>query len=105
MSVLPQSQAAAWTLFLPGKRLRRSLQLQLLITLFEHGNRRLRVRGDDAFLSDLYDQAPDLVVGSLANARRNLSKTRVSATDFVLILNNQKLTKLVARIRKRLADL
>ena len=70
--------------------------------LKRHGLRKL---SPDAFLSDLYDQAPDLVVGSLANARRNLSKTRVSAPDFVLILNNQKLTKLVARIRKRLTDL
>jgi hypothetical protein len=33
----------------------------------------------DVFLTDLYDKAPDLSLASLANARRNLSKTRVSA--------------------------
>ena len=53
----------------------------------------------------LVQMAPDLVVGSLANARHNLSKTRCSAADFVQILKNQKLTKLVTKIRKRLTDL
>jgi len=38
--------------------------------------------------SDLDDQTPDLTV-TLANARRNLSKTRVSASKFIHILDNQ----------------
>jgi hypothetical protein len=38
--------------------------------------------------SDLYDQTPDLTV-TLANAQRNLGKTRVSASEFIHILDNQ----------------
>ena len=48
----------------------------------------LRKDTPDAFLSDLYDEVPDLMIGSLANARRNLTKTRASATDFIDILRN-----------------
>jgi hypothetical protein len=40
-------------------------------------------------------------VHSLANARRNLSKSRVSASDFIDILGNQKLTRLLTRLAKR----
>lgn len=65
----------------------------------------LRRQTPDAFLADLYDQAPDLAVSSLANARRNLSKSRVSASDFIDILNNQKLGQLAKRVRSRLTDL
>jgi hypothetical protein len=46
-----------------------------------------------------------LAVGSLANARRNLNKSRVSALDFVDILNNLKLGQLATRMRNRLTDL
>jgi hypothetical protein len=70
--------------------------------LKKHG---LRRQTPDAFLSDLYDQAPDLVVGSLANARRNLNKSRVSASGFIAILTNQKLGQLAKRVRSRLTDL
>lgn len=70
--------------------------------LKKHG---LRRQTPDAFLADLYDQAPDLAVSSLANARRNLSKSRVSASDFIDILNNQKLGQLGKRVRSRLTDL
>jgi hypothetical protein len=59
----------------------------------------------DAFLADLYDESPDLTVGSLANARRNLNKSRVSASDFIDILSNQKLGQLAKRMRKHSADL
>src|SRR5450432_2416149 len=42
------------------------------------------VRQDpDVFLTALYDKAPDLTLASLANARRNLSKTCISAADFI----------------------
>ena len=64
----------------------------------------LRRQTPDAFLAGLYDDVPDLVIGSLANARRSLNKSRVSASDFIDILNHQKLTQLVTRLRKRTAD-
>jgi hypothetical protein len=57
----------------------------------KHG---LRTQTPDAFLVDLYDHAPDLILASLANARRNLSKTRISASDFINILKNQGLIQL-----------
>jgi hypothetical protein len=59
----------------------------------------------DDFLNDLYEKAPDLTVASLANARRNLSKTRVSASDFIDILRNQKLSQLATSLKKHLTDL
>jgi hypothetical protein len=51
------------------------------------------------------DRAPDLILASLANARRNLSKTRVSASAFVNILKSQRLIQLSARIAEHLTDL
>lgn len=64
------------------------------------------VRGTpDAFLASLYDQAPDLVVGSLANARRNLSKSGVSAQDFLALLTAQRLTRLEKRVKRHKSDL
>lgn len=59
----------------------------------------------DDFLTDLYEKAPDLTVATLANARRNLSKTRVSASDFIDILRNQKLGQLATSLKKHLTDL
>jgi PIN domain len=57
----------------------------------------LRREMPDVFLSSLYDKVPDLLISSLANARRNLSKSRVSAPCFINILNNQKLIELAKR--------
>jgi hypothetical protein len=68
----------------------------------KHG---LRTQTPDAFLVNLYDHAPDLILASLANARRNLSKTRVSASDFINILENQGLIQLSARIAGHLGAL
>jgi PIN domain-containing protein len=65
----------------------------------------LRKETPDAFLADLYDKIPDLTIGSLAHARQNLSKTRVSASHFIDILNNQKLAQLAKRVQKHLNDL
>jgi len=59
----------------------------------------------DAFLSGLYDKVPGLMLGSLANARRNLSKSNISATDFLEILRNQNLVQLAKRVEKHLTDL
>jgi hypothetical protein len=65
----------------------------------------LRRMTPDAFLCDLFDKVPELVVGSLANARQNLTKTRVSASDFIGILERQKLVQLVKRVENRISDL
>jgi hypothetical protein len=65
----------------------------------------LRRESPDAFLAGLYDQAPDLMIGSLANARRNLAKTRVSASDFIAILNNQRLVLVAQRAEGHLAEI
>ena len=46
----------------------------------------LRRMTPDAFLSDLFDQLPQLVTNSFANARQNLNKSRVSASEFIGIL-------------------
>lgn len=59
----------------------------------------------DAFLADLYDQVPQLLLASLANARRNLSKSRLSAEEFVDVLREQKLTQLDNRLRAHLGNL
>jgi predicted nucleic acid-binding protein len=65
----------------------------------------LRKMTPDAFLSTLFDKIPALVISSLANARRNLSKTRVSALDFVGILKGQRLVRLAKRVEKSVSDL
>jgi hypothetical protein len=65
----------------------------------------LRRENPNSFLAHLYDNIPASMVVSLANARRNLSKTRVSASEFIDILKNQKLADLAKRIQKHVADL
>jgi PIN domain len=65
----------------------------------------LRRMTPDVCLANLFDNVPHLVVGSLANARQNLSKTRVSAPDFIRILENQKLVQLARRVEKHVSDL
>jgi len=65
----------------------------------------LRRMTPDAFLSGLFDKIPDPVISSLANARRNLSKTRVSASDFIDILERQKLVQVAKRVEKYVSDL
>jgi hypothetical protein len=54
----------------------------------------------DAFLCGLFDEIPDFVIGSLANARRNPSKSRISAAEFIGILERQKLVQLAKTSRK-----
>jgi hypothetical protein len=65
----------------------------------------LRKMTPDGFLCGLFDEIPDLVIGSLAHARRNLSKTQVSAPDFIAILKGQKLVELAERVQKYASDL
>ncbi|TXL70958.1 PIN domain-containing protein [Vineibacter terrae] len=71
-------------------------------TLKRHG---LMRQTPDAFLTGLYGQAPQLVVASLANARRNLSKSGVSAQGFLDLLKNQKLFRLEKHLQGHLDDL
>lgn len=59
----------------------------------------------DASLAGLYEHAPNIPIGSRANARSNLSRSRVSAAGFVDILRDQKLAKLAAQIEKHVGDL
>lgn len=70
--------------------------------LKKHG---LTRQSPDTFLTSLYNQAPDMLVGSLAHARRNLSKSNVSVSAFIDILRAQNLTGLAAQIDKHLDDL
>jgi len=59
----------------------------------------------DVFLAELHDQTPQHLVGSLANARRNLSKSGVTPQGFLDVLREQKLTELERRLRGHAADL
>jgi hypothetical protein len=59
----------------------------------------------DHFLSGLYDDAPELMIASLANARSNLTKTQLSAPDFVNMLTRQRLFQLAKRMHQHLRDL
>lgn len=70
--------------------------------LRKHG---LAQQSPDAFLVGLYGQKPDMLIGSLANSRRNLSRSRVSASGFIGILRDQRLAKLAAQLEKHLDDL
>jgi predicted nucleic acid-binding protein len=65
----------------------------------------LRMMTPDSFLCGLFDQVPDLVIGSLANARQNLTKIRVSGSDFIRILEGQKLVQLANRVEKYVSDM
>jgi len=59
----------------------------------------------DAFLAGLYDRVPDVVIASLANARRNLSRSGMSGPDFLEVLRNQKLLQLGRRVQRHIDDL
>jgi predicted nucleic acid-binding protein len=65
----------------------------------------VRAMTPDEFFSGLFEKAPDLVIGSLANARRNLTTSRVGASDFIAILNGQNLVQLAKRVEKYVSDL
>lgn len=58
----------------------------------------------DSFLTTLYDQAPRLVTASLANARRNLSKSGISAEGFRAMLREQKLLQFEGRLQARTGE-
>lgn len=62
-------------------------------------------QSQDAFRANLYEQAPDILIGTLAYAQRNLSRSRVSVLGFIGILREQRFVKLAAQIETRLDDL
>jgi hypothetical protein len=64
----------------------------------------LRAETPDVFLSGVYDEVPDLMMSSLANARRNLTRSRISASQFIAVLDNQRLIQLAKRARKHSAE-
>jgi hypothetical protein len=66
---------------------------------------KLRRTTPDRFLTGIYNKLPDLMVASLANARRNLTKSATSALEFVEIMREQRLTQLTKRVAKHLTDL
>lgn len=70
--------------------------------LRRHG---LTRQSPDAFLSDLHDQAPDMLVDSLVKARRNHSQSAMSAETFLNMLRDQKLTQLHKRLRNHVSAL
>lgn len=59
----------------------------------------------DAFLADLFDSAPELLVASLANARRNLLRSGTSAEGFLKVLKDQRLPQLHKRLRDHISDI
>jgi hypothetical protein len=65
----------------------------------------LRRETPDDFLSCIYDEVPDMVINSLAKARQNLTKTNVSASDFIDILDRQRLGQLAMRAQGHLREL
>ncbi|NOG70854.1 PIN domain-containing protein [Roseicella sp. DB1501] len=73
-----------------------------IMALKKHG---LVRQTPDTFLTDLYDLSPQLILGSLANARRNLSKSAMSAAAFHDMLRGQKLRQLHDRLRGHIGDL
>lgn len=70
--------------------------------LKKHG---LHCQTPDTFLADLYDKVPALTIASLANARRNLNKSRVSRAEFIEILEGQKLAITARRLKMHLTEL
>jgi hypothetical protein len=65
----------------------------------------LRRETPNTLLCAIYDEVPDLMIGSLANARRNLTRSGVSASDFIKVLRGQKLVGLAKRAERHLAEL
>jgi hypothetical protein len=73
-----------------------------LTELRRHG---LRKETPDAFLTDLHDRLPDVIVAAVARARRNLRRSETSPTEFVRALRRQNLIAFSSRIEHRLAEL
>jgi predicted nucleic acid-binding protein len=70
--------------------------------LKKHG---LQRQTPDTLLTRLYNDAPDVVIAATANARCNLTRSKISAREFIDTLRRQKLTRFVAQIESRHRDL
>ena len=70
--------------------------------LSRHG---LSKQKPDTFLLDLYAMTPAAVIAATARARKNLSKSGISASDFVETLRKQKLIHFSATVAKHISDL
>ena len=70
--------------------------------LRKHG---LRKQTPDAFLAQLFDQAPDVMVAVTGRARSNLRISRVSPKEFLNALRGQRLVQFVRRIAAHTAEL
>jgi len=70
--------------------------------LRKHG---LKKQTPDAFLAQLFDQAPDVMVAVTGRARSNLRVSRVSPEEFLDALRGQRLDQFVRRIAARMAEL
>jgi PIN domain len=66
---------------------------------------RLQKQTPDVFLTRLYDQVPDLMIETVAKARRNLRRSQTSAEEFIQALQRQRLTRFVAKIEPHIAKL
>ena len=70
--------------------------------LRKHG---LQKQTPDLFLTRLYDRIPDLTIGAVEGARRNLRRSKVSPGEFVQALRRQKLVRFTTKIESRLSEL
>jgi len=70
--------------------------------LARHG---LRAVDPDTLMLELYVSVPWILVESLANARRNLTISETTASEFAETLKQQKLTRFAAEMQKHLLDL
>ena len=65
----------------------------------------LRKQTPDALLLDLYAGVPDVVVAATANARRNLTRSGVSASEFIQALDRQRLHRFAKAMAAHLREL
>ncbi len=70
--------------------------------LAKHG---LSRKSPDTLLTDPYSARPDVVLAATANARRNLSRSASSASDFLDALDRQRVHRFVRAMRGHISDL
>jgi predicted nucleic acid-binding protein len=59
----------------------------------------------DAFLMDLYDAAPDLVIAAVTSARANLRESAGTAAAFIEALRRQKLKRFADAVSSQIGEL
>jgi hypothetical protein len=65
----------------------------------------LRRQTPDGLLVDLYSAVPDAMIASVANARRNLTRSELAPSEFVAALRRQKLRNFAAVLARHRADI